>query len=76
MGKSNGQAEVRIEDKRHSADLEHELPAADPGDGFDESAAGAPESSAAAAAPGIESPADAEARRTASASEMSHVFRL
>jgi molecular chaperone GrpE len=36
MSKSNGQADFRVEDKRQKADLEHELPAADPGDGFEE----------------------------------------
>ena len=38
MGKSNGNSDIRIEDKRHSADREHELPAAEPGDGFEEKA--------------------------------------
>lgn len=36
MGKSNGQADIRIEDKRHEPDLEHELPPADAADGFEE----------------------------------------
>jgi molecular chaperone GrpE len=36
MGKSNGQADIRAGDKRHKPDLEHELPAAGPGDGFEE----------------------------------------
>jgi molecular chaperone GrpE len=36
MGKTNGQADIRVEDKRHRADLEHELPPADPADGFEE----------------------------------------
>jgi molecular chaperone GrpE len=36
MGKSNGQADIRIEDKRREPDLEHELPPADPADGFEE----------------------------------------
>jgi molecular chaperone GrpE len=44
MGKSNGQSDIHIEDKRHKADLEHELPPADPGDGFDEKAAPVAES--------------------------------
>lgn len=44
MGKSNGQSDIRIEDKRRKADLEHELPAADPGDGFQEKADTAAES--------------------------------
>lgn len=39
MGKSNGQADIRIEDKRRHAGLEHELPPADPGDGFEEKTA-------------------------------------
>jgi len=36
MSKSNGQADVRVEEQRQKADLEHELPPADPGDGFEE----------------------------------------
>lgn len=36
MGKSNGQADIRIEDKRREPDLEHELPPADAADGFEE----------------------------------------
>lgn len=36
MGKTNGQADIRVEDRRHRADVEHELPAADPADGFEE----------------------------------------
>src|SRR5258708_34646090 len=39
MGKSNGQPDIRPEDKRHKPDLEHELPAADPNDGFEEARA-------------------------------------
>jgi len=39
MRKSNGQADVRVEEKRQRADLEHELPVADPGDGFEETSA-------------------------------------
>jgi molecular chaperone GrpE len=50
MGKSNGQADIRIEDERHHADLEHELPAADPGDGFQEKPAAREEAPAAAPA--------------------------
>jgi molecular chaperone GrpE len=38
MSKSNGQNDIRVEDKRHHADLEHELPPADPADGFEEEA--------------------------------------
>jgi len=41
MSKSNGQTDVRVEEQRQKADLEHELPPADPGDGFEEKAAGA-----------------------------------
>src|SRR5262249_54197540 len=41
MGKTNGQADIRVEDKRHRADLEHELPPADPADGFEEKEASA-----------------------------------
>lgn len=41
MSKSNGQTDVRVEEQRQKADLEHELPAADPGDGFEEKEAGA-----------------------------------
>jgi molecular chaperone GrpE len=47
MGKSNGQADIRIEDKHRHADLEHELPQADPGDGFEEKAESAAETPAA-----------------------------
>jgi len=36
MGKSNGQSDIRVEDQRRRADLEHELPPADPADGFEE----------------------------------------
>ena len=48
MGKSNGQADIRIEDERHHADLEHELPAADPADGFQEKTPSREETPAAA----------------------------
>lgn len=44
MGKTNGQTDLHIEDKRQRADLEHELPVADPGDGYDEKPAAAGES--------------------------------
>jgi molecular chaperone GrpE len=60
MGKTNGQADIRVEDKRRRADLEHELPPADPRDGFEESIAGAPESQS---APVVESPAEAELKK-------------
>lgn len=36
MSKSNGEADIRVEDERKKSDLEHELPAADPDDGFEE----------------------------------------
>ncbi len=39
MGKSNGQADIRMEDKGQHADLEHELPEADMSDGFEEKTA-------------------------------------
>jgi molecular chaperone GrpE len=48
MGKTSGQADIRIEDQRQHADLEHELPAADPSDGFQEKTAPAAEAPAAA----------------------------
>jgi len=41
MGKSNGQADIRVDDKGRRADLQHELPAADPADGFEEKEASA-----------------------------------
>jgi molecular chaperone GrpE len=49
MGKTNGESDIHIEDKRHPADLEHELPAADPGDGFEEKAGNAAETGQTAA---------------------------
>jgi molecular chaperone GrpE len=49
MGKTNGKSDIRIEDNRHHADLEHELPPADPGDGFEEKAAAVAEPSQPAA---------------------------
>jgi molecular chaperone GrpE len=61
MGKTNGQANIRVEDKRNKADLEHELPAADPSDGFEENAGGAPESQSAPML--VESPAEAELKK-------------
>src|SRR5215813_345177 len=61
MGKTNGQADIRVEDKRRRADLEHELPPADPSDGFEEeTTAGAPESQS---APVVESPSEAEIKK-------------
>jgi molecular chaperone GrpE len=50
MGKTNGQSDMRI-DKRHHADLEHELPPADPGDGFEEKTAPVAESPKGAGTP-------------------------
>jgi molecular chaperone GrpE len=38
MRKTNGQADIRVEDKRRRLDQEHELPPADPADGFEEKA--------------------------------------
>ena len=61
MGKTNGHAEdIRVEDKRQRSDLEHELPPADPSDGFEEGTAGEPESQS---APVAESPAEAELKK-------------
>jgi molecular chaperone GrpE len=48
MGKSNGQADTRMEDQHREPDLEHELPPADPTDGFEEKATTAAESPKAA----------------------------
>jgi molecular chaperone GrpE len=39
MRKTNGKADVRVEEKRPRADLEHELPVADPSDGYEETSA-------------------------------------
>lgn len=39
MSKTNGQADIRVDDKRRRLDQEHELPPADPADGFEEKAA-------------------------------------
>lgn len=39
MGKTNGQADTRMESNRQHADLEHELPEADLADGFEEKTA-------------------------------------
>ena len=61
MRKSNGQADVRVEEKRQRADLEHELPVADPGDGFEEtSAAGREQENA---APPAETQAETEIKK-------------
>lgn len=48
MGKTNGQADIRMEDQRSRANLDHELPAADPADGFEEKEATVEESGKAA----------------------------
>jgi molecular chaperone GrpE len=60
MGKSNGHADVRVKDeeKKQQPDAEHELPPADPGDGFEEKAA---ETQAGQAT--TEIPAEAELKR-------------
>lgn len=60
MRKSNGQADFRVEDKRSQADLEHELPAADPGDGFEEKSAASAEQKATAT---LENPQEAEIKK-------------
>jgi molecular chaperone GrpE len=61
MGKSNGQADIRIEDERHHADLEHELPAADPADGFQEKTP--PREETPAAAPSAEALREADLKK-------------
>ena len=53
MGKGNGQADVRP-DEQQKQDLEHELPPADPADGFEEQSAVTEERPAAAAQSGGE----------------------
>lgn len=58
MSKSNGQTDVRP-DEEQKQDLEHELPPADPSDGFEEKAPAANAASAATA----ESPAEAELQK-------------
>lgn len=52
MSKTNGKADVRVEEKRQRADLEHELPVADPGDGFEETSGAGGEQEIAASATG------------------------
>lgn len=59
MSKSNGQADFRVEDKRNKADLEHELPAADPNDGFEEKTAAAEQKATAT----LENPQEAEIKK-------------
>lgn len=53
MGKGNGQADVRP-DEQQKQDLEHELPPADPADGFEEQSAATEERPAPAAQSGAE----------------------
>ena len=60
MRKTNGQADFRAEDNRRSADLEHELPEADPADGFDEKKAPSAETKSAAT---LENPQEAEIKK-------------
>ncbi|HLW52978.1 MAG TPA: nucleotide exchange factor GrpE [Candidatus Angelobacter sp.] len=60
MSKSNGQADFRVEDKRGKADLEHELPPAEPGDGFEEKSPRAAEQKTVAA---VENVQEAEAKK-------------
>src|SRR5215471_12602675 len=61
MRKTNGQADVRVEEKRQRADLEHELPVAEPGDGFEETSAASGEQET--ATPAAETPAEAEIKK-------------
>ena len=61
MSKTNGQADVRVDEKRQRADLEHELPVADPGDGFEETSAAGGEQEA--ASPATESSAENEIKK-------------
>jgi molecular chaperone GrpE len=61
MSKTNGKADVRVEEKHQKADLEHELPAADPNDGFEEkSSPGAGPETATAV---METPAEIEIKK-------------
>jgi molecular chaperone GrpE len=61
MSKTNGQTDVRVEEKRQRADLEHELPVADPGDGFEETSTAGGEQDA--AAPAAETSAEIEIKK-------------
>ena len=61
MRKTNGQADVRVEEKRQRADLEHELPVAEPGDGFEETSSAGGEQET--AAPAAETPAQTEIKQ-------------
>jgi molecular chaperone GrpE len=61
MRKTNGQADVRVEEKRQRADLEHELPVAEPGDGFEETSAAGGEQET--SPPAAESPAQTEIKQ-------------
>lgn len=60
MSKSNGKADIRVEDKRHQPEQEHELPPADPNDGFEEGKSAAQQPKATAVA---EAPHDAELKK-------------
>lgn len=60
MRKSNGQADIRVEDERQKSDREHELPPADPGDGFEEGRSAAEQQKPATVA---EAPQDAELKK-------------
>jgi molecular chaperone GrpE len=61
MSKSNGQADVRVEEQRQKADLEHELPPADPGDGFEEKEAGA--AGETSSTPAVRAPEEGEVKK-------------
>src|SRR5262245_32400595 len=61
MRKTNGQADVRVEEKRQRADLEHELPVAEPGDGFEETSSAGEEQET--AAPAAETPVQTEIKQ-------------
>ena len=61
MSKTNGQADVRVEEKRQRADLEHELPVADSGDGFEETSSAGGEQET--ATPAAETPAETEIKK-------------
>src|SRR5579864_3543723 len=60
MSKSNGQADIRIEDKSHKPELEHELPPADSNDGFEEGKSAPDPQKATSTA---EAPKDAELKK-------------
>lgn len=60
MSKSNGKADIRVEDKRRQPELEHELPPADPNDGFEEGKPAAEQPKATAV---VEAPQEAELKK-------------